>query len=256
MMRTTGYSLAITGLMQADGRISGRACTLPTKRSRSPPTSRSSRGVAWIFGRYKDSSRSFPPGFSFPRVSFLDFRALWERALPYHQFVRKRQQRRPVDRDVPHRPDPGLGHGRGARDRNEAPPPRHRRGLVRRRDEHHPVSGAARRPVALPGASRSAARRAPRGDGPVSHQRGARDSDRHRAGPRVSRAGPLGPAARVLQAWVREARKTTDKARLYPQIRRWYAQDKGASTLREVLALMRRETSDVGHQRSAARATA
>jgi len=30
MMRTTGYSLAITGLMQVDGRIAVRACTLPT----------------------------------------------------------------------------------------------------------------------------------------------------------------------------------------------------------------------------------
>jgi hypothetical protein len=60
--------------------------------------------------------------------------------------------------------------------------------------------------------------------------------------------GHWGPRPEALQAWVREARKTADKARLYPQIRRWYAQDKGATTLREVLALLKTETSDVGRQ--------
>ena len=29
-----------------------------------------------------------------------------------------------------------------------------------------------------------------------------------------------------------------DKARLFPQVRRWYAQDKGVSTLTEVLGLL------------------
>jgi hypothetical protein len=68
--------------------------------------------------------------------------------------------------------------------------------------------------------------------------------------------GHWGPRPDALQAWVREARKTTDKARLYPQIRRWYAQDKGASTLREVLALLKRETSDIGRQAVTAAASA
>jgi hypothetical protein len=44
------------------------------------------------------------------------------------------------------------------------------------------------------------------------------------------------PAA--LQAWVQEQRAAgRTKAELYPEIRRWYAKDKGESTLREVLGL-------------------
>ena len=39
MMRTTGYSLSITGQMQVDGRVKARACTPRTRRCRSRPTS-------------------------------------------------------------------------------------------------------------------------------------------------------------------------------------------------------------------------
>jgi nicotinamidase-related amidase len=50
--------------------------------------------------------------------------------------------------------------------------------------------------------------------------------------------GHWGSRPRELQAWVMEARRTTPKEQLYPQIRRWYARDKGETTLREILALL------------------
>src|SRR5437016_13649778 len=50
--------------------------------------------------------------------------------------------------------------------------------------------------------------------------------------------GHWGSRPAQLQAWVMEARRTTPKEQLYPQIRRWYAKDKGESTLREILALL------------------
>ncbi len=51
--------------------------------------------------------------------------------------------------------------------------------------------------------------------------------------------GWWGPRPRALQQWVKEERaKGREKAELYPEIRRWYARDKGETTLREVLAVM------------------
>ncbi len=50
--------------------------------------------------------------------------------------------------------------------------------------------------------------------------------------------GWWGPRPSVLQAWVLEQRALgRTKTDLYPEIRRWYARDRGESTLREVLAL-------------------
>ncbi|HEY8258487.1 MAG TPA: thioredoxin family protein [Gemmatimonadales bacterium] len=48
--------------------------------------------------------------------------------------------------------------------------------------------------------------------------------------------GHWGPRPVVLQSWVMANRLTTPKAELYPQVRTWYARDRGESTLREVLA--------------------
>ena len=50
--------------------------------------------------------------------------------------------------------------------------------------------------------------------------------------------GHWGSRPTELQAWVMEARKTTPKEQLYPQVRRWYAKDKGETTLREILSLL------------------
>jgi len=50
--------------------------------------------------------------------------------------------------------------------------------------------------------------------------------------------GWWGPRPSALQRWVKEQRALgREKADLYPEIRRWYARDKGESTLREVLGL-------------------
>ena len=49
--------------------------------------------------------------------------------------------------------------------------------------------------------------------------------------------GHWGPRPSLLQAWVMKNRPVVPKAELYPQIRKWYARDRGESTLREVLAV-------------------
>ncbi len=49
--------------------------------------------------------------------------------------------------------------------------------------------------------------------------------------------GYWGPRPTELQAWVMANRGTVPNAELYPQVRRWYARDRGESTLREVLAV-------------------
>lgn len=49
--------------------------------------------------------------------------------------------------------------------------------------------------------------------------------------------GHWGPRPTALQAWVLENRPLVPKAELYPQIRRWYARDRGETTLKEVLAV-------------------
>jgi hypothetical protein len=49
--------------------------------------------------------------------------------------------------------------------------------------------------------------------------------------------GHWGPRPTALQTWVMENRPRMPKAELYPHIRRWYARDRGETTLREVLAV-------------------
>jgi hypothetical protein len=49
--------------------------------------------------------------------------------------------------------------------------------------------------------------------------------------------GHWGPRPSALQAWVMENRPVVPKAELYPLIRKWYARDRGETTLREVLAV-------------------
>jgi hypothetical protein len=49
--------------------------------------------------------------------------------------------------------------------------------------------------------------------------------------------GHWGPRPRELQAWVMANRDVIPKKELYPQVRRWYARDRGETTLREVLAM-------------------
>ncbi|MCZ6754523.1 MAG: thioredoxin family protein [Gemmatimonadetes bacterium] len=49
--------------------------------------------------------------------------------------------------------------------------------------------------------------------------------------------GHWGPRPAELQSWVRANRDRIPKDELYPQVRRWYARDRGVSTLCEVAAV-------------------
>jgi len=49
--------------------------------------------------------------------------------------------------------------------------------------------------------------------------------------------GHWGPRPTELQAWVMANRGTMPKAELYPKVRKWYARDRGETTLREVLEM-------------------
>ncbi len=51
----------------------------------------------------------------------------------------------------------------------------------------------------------------------------------------MTELGHWGPRPATLQEWVIENRGLVPKGELYPQIRKWYARDKGETTLREVL---------------------
>lgn len=51
--------------------------------------------------------------------------------------------------------------------------------------------------------------------------------------------GHWGPRPVELQGWVMANRGSMPKAELYPQARKWYARDRGESTLREVLSIAR-----------------
>ncbi len=49
--------------------------------------------------------------------------------------------------------------------------------------------------------------------------------------------GHWGPRPSALQSWVIANRLTIPKPELYPQVRSWYARDRGESTLREILSI-------------------
>jgi len=50
--------------------------------------------------------------------------------------------------------------------------------------------------------------------------------------------GAWGPRPRELQAWVMANKDTMPKDQRYKEVRRWYARDKGESTIREVMEAM------------------
>lgn len=50
--------------------------------------------------------------------------------------------------------------------------------------------------------------------------------------------GHWGPRPSELQQWVMDNKASVPKSELYPQVRRWYAKDRGETTLREVLAVL------------------
>jgi len=175
----------------------------------------------------------------FDAVSDLDFQALWQRALTYEEFVRQSTEHCALWTGVYHLariPDWALARacevGLPFRllvlaedwcgDASNTIPYVAKLGeqarclemRILRRDEHPAVmdrylSGAARAiPIVI-----------------------VLDAQ-------FREVGHWGSRPAELQAWVMEARRTTPKDQLYPQIRRWYARDKGISTLREILALL------------------
>jgi hypothetical protein len=52
---------------------------------------------------------------------------------------------------------------------------------------------------------------------------------------RYQEIGHWGPRPTELQTWVIANLGSTPKAELYPQVRKWYARDRGETTIREVL---------------------
>ena len=50
--------------------------------------------------------------------------------------------------------------------------------------------------------------------------------------------GYWGPRPRELQAWVMANKDTVPKAERYKEVRRWYARDRGETTIREVMQAM------------------
>jgi thioredoxin family protein len=182
----------------------------------------------------------------------MDFRALWERALPYHQFVQEAAGNHDLWTGmyrIARIPDWALAAARSTGTKHHllviaedwcgdgtntvpylaklADQSRSQEVRVLRRDEHPEVmdryltAGTRAIPIV------------------VVLDREFRE------------VGHWGPRPEALQAWVREARKSVDRAKLYPQIRRWYARDKGESTLREVVELLERKPSAISYQLSA-----
>lgn len=179
----------------------------------------------------------------------MDLRALWERALPYHQFVQEAANNRDLWTGmyrIARIPDWAVAEARATGTKHHI--------LVIAEDWCGDGTNTIPYVAKLADLSRAQEVRVLRRDEhPTVIDRYLTDGAR--AIPIVivldrefRELGHWGPRPAALQAWVQVARKTADKAKLYPRIRRWYATDKGESTLREVLALLKLETSDVGHQ--------
>ena len=166
-----------------------------------------------------------------------DLQALWEQALPYDRFVAEGDQHR------------GLWEGIYRLVRlpewvyQAVPPGTCRRLLVIAEDWCGDASSTvpilARFADAVPGMSLRVLRR---DEHPALMDRYLTNGSR--SIPIVivldesyRELGHWGPRPTVLQAWVLANRPVVPKAELYPQIRKWYARDRGETTLREVLAV-------------------
>ena len=164
------------------------------------------------------------------------FRELWEVALPYERFVAASEQHR------------GLWEGIYRLMRvpewafQAVPPGTRRRLLVIAEDwcgdASSTIPAVARFADAVPGMELRVLRR---DEHPELMDRYLTDGAR--AIPIVivldeawRELGHWGPRPAALQAFVMENRPLVPKAELYPQVRRWYARDRGETTLREVLA--------------------
>ena len=172
----------------------------------------------------------------------LDFRGLWARAIPYHEFVRNtgayRRLWEGMERIV-HLPDWALAAVRSSGEKFNF--------LVIAEDWCGDGSSTIPYLAALATATRSIEVRVLRRDEhPVVMDQYLTGGAR--AIPivivlnrRLEELGHWGPRPRALQEWVLRERDQTGMKPPFPQIRRWYARDKGQSTLREVLALIEKK---------------
>jgi Thioredoxin len=169
----------------------------------------------------------------------LDLRALWEGAIPYSQFVEEAEKNRQLWEGVYRTATTPLwaleaacARGLGIRllviaedwcgDASSTVPVIAKLGdeadclemRLIKRDEHPEVmdryltNGTRSIPIVI-----------------------AMDSD-------FNELGHWGPRPTELQQWFLDNKSKVPKPELYPQVRRWYARDRGETTLREVLAIL------------------
>ena len=170
-------------------------------------------------------------------MTMLDFRSLWEQALPFDAYVAASTQHRGLWEGlyrIARLPEWALG---------AMPAGTRRRLLVLAEDwcgdASNTVPIVARLADASPGLELRVLRR---DEHPAVMDRyltnGSRSIpivvalDRH-----FRELGHWGPRPAELQAFVMANRGSVPKAELYPEVRRWYARDRGETTLREVLRL-------------------
>ncbi|HET9708037.1 MAG TPA: thioredoxin family protein [Gemmatimonadales bacterium] len=182
----------------------------------------------------------------------LDFRSLWSQATPYHAFVRdavtNRELWKSMDRIV-HIPEWAITAVRSAGEKFNL--------LVLAEDWCGDGSSTIPYLAKLATLTRSIEVRVLRRDEhPAVMDRYLTDGAR--AIPivivlnrQLEELGHWGPRPADLQAWVRNERAKTGMKPPYPQIRRWYARDKGESALREVLGLFEKRKDAIGYQLSA-----
>jgi hypothetical protein len=174
----------------------------------------------------------------------LDFRALWDQALPYHQFVHEAGVNRELWTGmyrIAHIPPWALEAARSSGTKHHL--------LVIAEDWCGDGTSTIPYLAKLADQSRTIEVRVLRRDQHPNVM------DRYLTG--TARAIPIvivldrefrelghwGPRPGELESWVQEARKSMDKGRLFPLVRRWYARDKGEATLREVLAFLEPATA-------------
>lgn len=179
----------------------------------------------------------------------LDFRALWEHALPYHQFVQEAGANRDLWTGmyrIARIPEWAIAAARSTGTKHHL--------LVIAEDWCGDGTSTIPYLAKLADESRCLEVRVLRRDQHPSVM------DRYLTG--AARAIPIvivldrefrelghwGPRPGALESWAREARKSMDKAELYPLVRRWYARDKGEATLREVLGLLGEAPSPVNRE--------
>jgi hypothetical protein len=180
----------------------------------------------------------------------LDFRSLWSKATPYHEFVAdavtNRELWKSMDRIV-HVPEWAIAAVRATGEKFNL--------LVLAEDWCGDGSSTIPYLAKLATVTRSIEVRVLRRDAhPVVMDRYLTDGAR--AIPivivlsrQLEELAHWGPRPADLQQWVGNERAKTGMKPPYPQIRRWYARDKGESVLREMVELLDQGASSVvGHR--------